>query len=73
MVQSGEAQQIEWSKIRTPTDEVVVPYEILQPPPDGIFFGLNVLLVVFSQSNRPHYCVILILVVVYVCIILHFY
>nr|MCH1923206.1 hypothetical protein [Shewanella ferrihydritica] len=23
---SGEAEQIEWSKIQTPTDEVVVPY-----------------------------------------------
>ncbi|CAH9089857.1 unnamed protein product [Cuscuta europaea] len=28
---SGEAQFIEWSKIRTPTDEVVVPYDNLAP------------------------------------------
>ncbi|KAF7816300.1 UTP--glucose-1-phosphate uridylyltransferase [Senna tora] len=32
---SGEAQHVEWSKIQTPTDEVVVPYETLAPPPDG--------------------------------------
>ena len=32
---SGEAQYVEWSKIQTPTDEVVVPYESLVPPPDG--------------------------------------
>ncbi|KAK8569258.1 hypothetical protein V6N12_007788 [Hibiscus sabdariffa] len=31
---SGEAQHIEWSKIQTPTDEVVVPYETLSPSPD---------------------------------------
>ncbi|CAM8973948.1 unnamed protein product [Rhodiola kirilowii] len=28
---SGEAQHIEWSKIKTPTDEVVVPYDTLSP------------------------------------------
>lgn len=33
---SGEAQQIEWSKIQTPTDEVVVPYESLAPPPEDL-------------------------------------
>eukprot|EP00262_Sarcandra_glabra_P010407 TRINITY_DN25687_c0_g1_i1.p1 TRINITY_DN25687_c0_g1~~TRINITY_DN25687_c0_g1_i1.p1 ORF type:complete len:476 (+),score=77.21 TRINITY_DN25687_c0_g1_i1:127-1554(+) len=33
---SGEAQQIEWSKIKTPTDEVVVPYESLAPNPDDL-------------------------------------
>lgn len=32
---SGEAQHVEWSKIQTPTDEVVVPYETLAPAPDG--------------------------------------
>lgn len=32
---SGEAQQVEWSKIQTPTDEVVVPYESLAPVSDG--------------------------------------
>ncbi|KAA3474534.1 UTP--glucose-1-phosphate uridylyltransferase [Gossypium australe] len=32
---SGEAQHIEWSKIQTPTDEVVVPYDTLSPSPDG--------------------------------------
>jgi UTP--glucose-1-phosphate uridylyltransferase len=33
---SGEAQQIEWSKIQTPTDEVVVPYDTLTPPPEDL-------------------------------------
>ncbi|XP_020092321.1 UTP--glucose-1-phosphate uridylyltransferase [Ananas comosus] len=33
---SGEAEQIEWSKIQTPTDEVVVPYEALAPPPEDL-------------------------------------
>ncbi|KAL2527957.1 UTP--glucose-1-phosphate uridylyltransferase 1 [Forsythia ovata] len=28
---SGDAQQVEWSKIQTPTDEVVVPYDTLTP------------------------------------------
>ncbi|KAL2317306.1 hypothetical protein Fmac_031182 [Flemingia macrophylla] len=32
---SGEAQHVEWSKIQTPTDEVVVPYDTLVPTPDG--------------------------------------
>ncbi|KAL5983208.1 hypothetical protein ACLOJK_017292 [Asimina triloba] len=32
---SGQAQQIEWSKIKTPSDDVVIPYENLSPPPDG--------------------------------------
>ncbi|KAI4307699.1 hypothetical protein L6164_030859 [Bauhinia variegata] len=31
---SGEAQHVEWSNIQTPTDEVVVPYDTLVPPPD---------------------------------------
>ncbi|KAL4353498.1 hypothetical protein GQ457_06G026300 [Hibiscus cannabinus] len=31
---SGEAQHIEWSKIQTPTDEVVVPYDTLSTSPD---------------------------------------
>lgn len=31
---SGEAQYVEWSKIQTPTDEVVVPYETLAPTSD---------------------------------------
>ncbi|KAG8373526.1 hypothetical protein BUALT_Bualt11G0033400 [Buddleja alternifolia] len=31
----GEAQHIEWSKIQTPTDEVVVPYDTLVPVPEG--------------------------------------
>ncbi|XP_047335236.1 UTP--glucose-1-phosphate uridylyltransferase [Impatiens glandulifera] len=31
---SGEAQHIEWSKIQTPTDEVVVPYDSLAPLPE---------------------------------------
>lgn len=30
---SGEADHIEWSKIQTPTDEVVVPYDSLAPLP----------------------------------------
>ncbi|KAH7669362.1 UTP--glucose-1-phosphate uridylyltransferase protein [Dioscorea alata] len=33
---SGEAEQIEWSKIQTPTDEVVVPYDTLAPPPEDL-------------------------------------
>lgn len=33
---SGEAQQIEWSKIQTPTDEVVVPYDSLEPYPEDL-------------------------------------
>ncbi|KAH1214569.1 UTP--glucose-1-phosphate uridylyltransferase [Glycine max] len=32
---SGEAQHVEWSKIQTPTDEVVVPYDTLAPTPEG--------------------------------------
>ncbi|KAK9115735.1 hypothetical protein Sjap_014682 [Stephania japonica] len=32
---SGDAQHVEWSKIKTPTDEVVVPYESLALPPEG--------------------------------------
>ena len=35
MHRSGEAQHVEWSKIQTPTDEVVVPYDALAPTPDG--------------------------------------
>ncbi|XP_052190342.1 UTP--glucose-1-phosphate uridylyltransferase [Diospyros lotus] len=31
---SGEAQHVEWSKIQTPTDEVVVPYDSLAPAPE---------------------------------------
>ena len=34
---SGEAQHIEWSKIQTPTDKVVVPYDSLAPAPEGKF------------------------------------
>uniref|UniRef100_A0A0D9XGG0 UTP--glucose-1-phosphate uridylyltransferase n=1 Tax=Leersia perrieri TaxID=77586 RepID=A0A0D9XGG0_9ORYZ len=33
---SGEAEQIEWSKIQTPTDEVVVPYDTLSPAPEDL-------------------------------------
>ncbi|KAK7300532.1 hypothetical protein RJT34_11378 [Clitoria ternatea] len=32
---SGEAQHVNWRKIQTPTDEVVVPYDTLAPTPDG--------------------------------------
>ncbi|GAA0187294.1 hypothetical protein LIER_34582 [Lithospermum erythrorhizon] len=28
---SGEAQYVDWSKIQTPTDEIVVPYDTLKP------------------------------------------
>ncbi|KAL2252621.1 UNVERIFIED_CONTAM: UTP--glucose-1-phosphate uridylyltransferase [Sesamum indicum] len=31
---SGEAQQVDWSKIQTPTDKVVVPYDSLAPVPE---------------------------------------
>ncbi|KAL3735711.1 hypothetical protein ACJRO7_024785 [Eucalyptus globulus] len=30
---SGEAQHVDWSKIQTPTDEIVVPYDSLAPTP----------------------------------------
>ncbi|ONI14897.1 hypothetical protein PRUPE_3G015000 [Prunus persica] len=33
-VSGGEAEHVEWSKIQTPTDEVVVPYDGLAPTPD---------------------------------------
>ncbi|XP_042503072.1 UTP--glucose-1-phosphate uridylyltransferase-like [Macadamia integrifolia] len=33
---SGEAQLIDWSKIQTPTDEVVVPYKTLAPSPEDV-------------------------------------
>ncbi|CAL9750581.1 unnamed protein product [Musa acuminata subsp. burmannicoides] len=33
---SGEAEQIEWSKIQTPTNEVVVPYDTLASHPEDI-------------------------------------
>ncbi|KAL5721730.1 UTP--glucose-1-phosphate uridylyltransferase [Ranunculus cassubicifolius] len=31
---SGEAQHVDWSKINTPTDEIVVPYDTLKPTPE---------------------------------------
>ncbi|XP_057492600.1 UTP--glucose-1-phosphate uridylyltransferase-like [Actinidia eriantha] len=31
---SGEAQHVDWSKIQTPTDKVVVPYDSLVPTPE---------------------------------------
>ncbi|GER29397.1 UDP-glucose pyrophosphorylase 1 [Striga asiatica] len=31
----GEVQHVEWSKIQTPTDEVVVPYDTLALVPEG--------------------------------------
>ncbi|KAG4387406.1 hypothetical protein AAZX31_11G216500 [Glycine max] len=40
---SGEAQHVEWSKIETPTDEVVVPYDSLAPTPDGSLEVKNLL------------------------------
>ncbi|KAJ6846316.1 UTP--glucose-1-phosphate uridylyltransferase [Iris pallida] len=33
---SGEEEHIEWSKIQTPTDEVVVPYDTLAPAPEDL-------------------------------------
>jgi hypothetical protein len=45
---SGEAEQIEWSKIQTPTDEVAVPYGTLAPPPEGAFARSNLILDVSS-------------------------
>ncbi|KAJ0966769.1 hypothetical protein J5N97_023686 [Dioscorea zingiberensis] len=33
---SGEAEEIEWSKIQIPTEEVVVSYETLSPPPEDL-------------------------------------
>jgi UTP--glucose-1-phosphate uridylyltransferase len=40
---SGEEQHIEWSKIQTPTDEVVVPYDTLAPTPDDLAENKNLL------------------------------
>nr|CAB3445322.1 unnamed protein product [Digitaria exilis] len=34
---SGDEELIEWAKIHTPTDEVVVPYDTLESPPEGAF------------------------------------
>ncbi|PIA63931.1 hypothetical protein AQUCO_00201330v1 [Aquilegia coerulea] len=31
---SGEAEHVDWSKIKTPTDEIVVPYDSLKPTPE---------------------------------------
>jgi UTP--glucose-1-phosphate uridylyltransferase len=42
---SGEAEQIEWSKIQTPTDEVVVPYDTLASPPEGMIAHSDLILV----------------------------
>lgn len=42
---SGEAEQIEWSKIQTPTDEVVVPYDTLASPPEGTITRSDLILV----------------------------
>lgn len=39
---SGEAQHVEWGKIKTPTDEVVVPYDSLAPTPEGDFHDYGV-------------------------------
>ncbi|CAN1758853.1 UTP--glucose-1-phosphate uridylyltransferase [Linum perenne] len=34
LANSGEAEHVEWSKIKTPTDEIVVPYDTLTPLSD---------------------------------------
>lgn len=47
---SGEAQHVEWSKIQTPTDEVVVPYDTLAPTPDGNFCVLFVWIWWYNRS-----------------------
>ncbi|KAI3502741.1 hypothetical protein L1887_31007 [Cichorium endivia] len=33
---SGEAQHVEWSKIQTPTDKIVVPYDTLSAVPEDV-------------------------------------
>uniref|UniRef100_A0A0E0N8W3 UTP--glucose-1-phosphate uridylyltransferase n=1 Tax=Oryza rufipogon TaxID=4529 RepID=A0A0E0N8W3_ORYRU len=33
---SGEEEHVEWAKIHTPTDEVVVPYDTLAAPPEDL-------------------------------------
>uniref|UniRef100_A0A0E0CDX3 UTP--glucose-1-phosphate uridylyltransferase n=1 Tax=Oryza meridionalis TaxID=40149 RepID=A0A0E0CDX3_9ORYZ len=33
---SGEEEHVEWAKIHTPTDEVVVPYDTLEAPPEDL-------------------------------------
>ncbi|XP_056856777.1 UTP--glucose-1-phosphate uridylyltransferase 2-like isoform X2 [Raphanus sativus] len=40
---SGEAQHIEWSKIQTPTDETVVPYEKMAPVSQDVSETKNLL------------------------------
>ncbi|CAN7003271.1 unnamed protein product [Brassica rapa subsp. trilocularis] len=40
---SGEAQHIEWSKIQTPTDEIVVPYEKMAPVSEDVSETKNLL------------------------------
>uniref|UniRef100_N1R084 UTP--glucose-1-phosphate uridylyltransferase n=1 Tax=Aegilops tauschii TaxID=37682 RepID=N1R084_AEGTA len=35
-LRSGNEEQIEWGKIHTPTDEVVVPYDTLAAPPEDL-------------------------------------
>uniref|UniRef100_J3KZJ5 UTP--glucose-1-phosphate uridylyltransferase n=1 Tax=Oryza brachyantha TaxID=4533 RepID=J3KZJ5_ORYBR len=32
----GQAEQIEWNKIQTPTNVVVVPYDTLSPAPEDL-------------------------------------
>ncbi|KAF3607215.1 hypothetical protein DY000_02051590 [Brassica cretica] len=40
---SGEAQHIEWSKIQTPTDEIVVPYDKMAPVSEDVSETKNLL------------------------------
>lgn len=47
---SGEAQHVEWSKIQTPTDDVVVPYDKLAPLSEGIIF--TYVYMVWAENNE---------------------
>lgn len=52
---SGEAQHIDWSKIQTPTDEVVVPYDKLAPLSEGIYtllFEVHIFLICHIIINK---------------------
>ncbi|KAF3784656.1 UTP--glucose-1-phosphate uridylyltransferase [Nymphaea thermarum] len=52
---SGEAQHIEWEKIQTPTDDVVVPYDSLAPLADvrnGLTFLDLIVLQIESLNNK---------------------
>jgi hypothetical protein len=55
---SGDEEHIEWPKIHTPTDEVVVPYDTIDAPPEGacrdgttIFLFTIILFLLFGDDT----------------------